>query len=140
MNSGEHRVFAAKHKNPIGAPSINPKSPPAKTLQVCSRCFAHTGQGKPHNCVKTKKSENLANIVKNTSGRSRAKVTSSTLKTIAADQGVSTRGGIVELLTGSKTIPVQLGTPKIKPKEAKFSHENLKKLQTANNLSDKTLL
>ena len=136
----EYSAYVNLHSNPMGAPSINPKSPPAKALTVCTRCFTEIGRGKPHPCVKTKKSDNLAHIVKNISGRSRAKVTSSTLKTVAADQGVSTRGGIVELQTGSKPLPVQIGTPKIKPKMAKFSHENLKKLQTANNLSDQTLL
>ena len=82
----------------------------------------------------------MANIVKNTSGKSRAKVTSVTLKTIAEEQEVSTRGGVVHLQTGAKPIPVQIGTPTVKPKVPKFSHESLKKLQAANNLSDKTLL
>ena len=136
----EYCDYVAQNSNPVGAPSTNPKSPTAKALTVCTRCFSEIGRGKPHPCVKTKKSENLAHIVKNTSGWSRAKVASSTLKTIATDQGVSTRGGIIELQTGSKPIPVQIGTPKVKPKAAKFSHENLKKLQTANNLSDQTLL
>ena len=90
-------------------------------------------------CQSTK-STNLANIVKKTSGRSRAKIASSTLKTIALDQGVSTQGGLLQLQTGSRPIPVQLSAPKIKPKNAKFSHDDLKMMQTANNLSDQTLL
>ena len=136
----DYPAFVAKHSNQTGAPSKNPKSPPARTLAVCTRCFTEIGKGKPHTCLKTKKSGNLANIVRNSSGKSRAKVASSTLKSIAADQGISTRGGIVELQTGSKTFQVQLGESKVKPKAAKFSHESLKKLQAANNLSDKTLL
>ena len=82
----------------------------------------------------------MSNIVRNTSRKSQATVASNTLKHIAADQSVSTRGGTVELQTGSKPIPVQIGAPKVKPKETTFSHENLKKLQAATNMSDKTLL
>ena len=136
----DYSAFAAKHTSRSGPPSTSAKSPPAKTLAVCSKCWAQIGKGKPHQCLKTTKRENLAEIVRNTSGKSRAKVTSETLKTIAEESGVSLKGGVVELQTGSKPIPVQIGTPKVKPKDNKFSHENLKKLQTANNLSDKTLL
>ena len=139
MNLG-YQTFAAKHSNPVGAPALTPKSPPAKVLAVCTRCFQETGPGKPHPCVKAQKSTNHANIVKKTSGRSRAKVASSTLKTIALDQGVTTQGGLLQLQTGSKPIPVKLGAPKVQPKKAKFSQDDLKMMQTANNLSDQTLL
>ena len=132
--------YVTNHSNPTGAPPISPKSPPAKALTVCTRCFTEIGRGKPHPCIKTNRGSNLSDIVRNTSGRSRSKVASSTLKTIAEDQGVSSRGGTVQLKAGSKILPINLGTPRVKPKEAKFSHENLKKLQAANNLSDKTLL
>ena len=124
----------------MGAPRINPKSPPQKTLAVCNKCWGETGKGIYHNCKKATKRENITNIVKNTSRKSKAKVTSSTLKVIAEEQQVSTRGGVVNLQTGSKPLPVQIGTPKVKPKVPKFSHENLKRLQAANNLSDKTLV
>ena len=136
----DYPAHAELHSNKFGAPSTNPKSPPAKTLAVCSKCWGEIGKGKPHNCKPTTKRENLSNIVKNTSGKSRAKVASSALKTIAEDQGVSIRGGIVNLKTGVNPLPVQIGTSTVKPKDQKFSHENLRKLQASNNLSDKTLL
>lgn len=98
------------------------------------------GKGKPHACVKTKKGNNLADIVRSRSEKSRSKVAASTLKSLAGDQGVSLRGGTIQLATGSNPLPVQIGTSKIRPKEAKFSHENLKKLQAAHNLSDNSLL
>ena len=123
-----------------GPPPMVAQSPPAKTLAVCSKCWAEIGKGKPHQCLKSTKRENLAGIMKTTSRKSRAAVTCSTLKTIAEESGVSTKGGVVELQSGSRLLPVQIGTPKVKPKVAKFSHENLKKIQTAHNLSDKTML
>ena len=128
-----YSAYADLQSNKVGAPQ-------AKTLPVCSKCWGEIGKGIPHNCQKSTKRDNLSNIVRNTSGKSKSKVASSTLKSLAEEQGVSSRGGVIQLETGSKPIPVQVGTPKVKPKDPKFSHENLKRLQTANNLSDKTML
>ena len=133
-------AYKADHSNKLGAPPLNPKSPPQKTLAVCSKCWGEIGKGIPHNCQKSTKRENISNIVKSSSEKSRAKVASSTLKFIAEEQEVSTRGGVVNLQTGGKPLPVQLGTPEVEPRVPKFSHENLKSLQAANNMSDKTLL
>ena len=132
--------FAALHSNKMGAPTTNPKSPPAKILAVCDKCWGEIGKGLYHRCQKNTKRHNISQIVKTTSRRSRSNVASATLKCIAEEEEVSTRGGMLHLKTGSKPLPIQIGTPTVKPKEAKFSHENLKKLQAANNLSDKTLL
>ena len=131
--------YAALHSNPLGAPVTKPYSPPAKVLPTCSKCFTVVGQGKQHICQKSVKRDNLSNIVKNVSRKSRSKVASNTLKVIADEQGVSSRGGTVNLQTSSKQIPVQIGTSKIKPKKPFFSHENLKRLQADNNLSDRSL-
>ena len=122
--------YISKHTNPKGPTPATPKSPAAKALVVCTRCFTEIGRGKPHPCVKTQKGPNLAKIVKNTSGKSRSRVASATLKTLAEEQGVSTRGGTLQLKSGSKYLPVHLGNSRAKPKEAKFSHANLQKLQT----------
>ena len=70
----------------------------------------------------------MTSIVRNTSRKSRTTVVANTLKTIADEQGVSVRGGTVNLQTAFYPIPVQIGTPKVKPKEPTFSHENLKRL------------
>lgn len=136
----DYSAFVAKNATRSGPPPTSVKSPPAKTLNLCSKCWAHIGRGKTHQCQKSTKRENLVDIVRNTSDKSRSKVTAAALKTIAIDSGVSLKGGVVELGTGSKPIPVQIGTPKLKPKNCQFSIENLKKLQAANNMSDKTLL
>ena len=139
-SEADYANFASLHSNKIGYPALTAKPSPAKALQVCSKCFSALGKGKHHICSKTTKQKNVTGILKNSSFKSRGKVASSALKLIAADQGVPTRGGIVNLPTGSNVIPVKMGTEKIKPKEAKFSHENLKRLQVENNLSDRALL
>lgn len=107
---------------------------------MCSKCFCEIGSGKPHSCDKKTKRDNLSNLVKNTSQKTRSKVTCHNLKTVAEDQGVGTRGGTVQLCTGSsKPLPIVVGTTRQKPKVAKFSHENLLSLQLATNLSDNSL-
>ena len=136
----DYAAYAASQSNPVGAPPVNPKSPPQKTLAVCSKCWGAVGKGIPHDCQKSSKVENITNIVKSTSEKSRSKVTSSSLKVIAEEQEVSTRGGVLNLKTGGNPLPVQIGAPTVKPREPKFSHENMKKLQAATNLSDKMLL
>ena len=136
----DYQKYAAPHSTSVGAPKTTPIPSPAKVLTVWSKCFTPIGQGKPHQCNTAQKRNNLSTIVRNVSKKSRANVASNTLKTIAEDQCVSTRGGIVQLQTGSKPIPVQIGTTKVQPKKATFSHENMLRLQTANNLSDRSLL
>ena len=130
----------AEHSSKRGPVPIAQPSPPARVLPLCSKCFSEIGAGKPHTCHKTTRRENLSNLVRSTSRKSQSSVTSSTLKAIATDQSVSTRGGTLTLQTGSKPLPVQIGTPKVHPKQATFSHENLKRLQASTNLSDKSLL
>ena len=73
----------------------------------------------------------MSDIVRNVSCKSRSKVASDTLKTIADEQLASTRGGALKLQTGCKPITVQIGTDRAKPREPTFSHENLKRLQAA---------
>ena len=64
----------------------------------------------------------------------------SSLKAIAEDQNVSTRGGIVKLTSGSKLLPVQIGTSKFKRPSKVFSHEDLMALQRELNWSDNMTL
>ena len=139
MKNAQYLKFRTEHFNPVGAPRIHPISPPAMCLIVCDRCFG-VKTGPTHICVKSNKSQNIVKMVRQTSDKSKAKVVSATLKTICEEQGISTRGGRLQLQTGSKSLPVQVGTPKNHPKKARFSYNNLKRLQAQNNLSDRVLL
>ena len=84
---------------------------------------------------------NLASIVKSTSKKSKGKVIASSLKSIFNDHGVEQRGGTVSLPTGGP--PVQdtmagLTSRKLTAKKApRWSHDSLKRLQAAMNLSDR---
>ena len=95
----DYKEFATKHSNPIGAPPIHPKSPPPKVITLCSKCLSEIGQGKPHQCYKTQKRENISEFVRSSSTKTTGQVTATGLKKVADEEGVSTRGGTVALST-----------------------------------------
>ena len=140
MKNEEKKKFAQKHTNPVGAPPSNPPEFPPSPIKVCPRCFSEVGPGKPHHCVKTVRRENLATLVRSSSEKSKSAVTVSVLSSMADDQGVSKRGGTINLSSGSKKLPIKIGTDKTKVPQKKFSHEDLMALKTDLNLSDNSTL
>ena len=108
-----------------------------KAIPVCSKCFSMLAKGVPHHCTKVQRQENLTHFVKSSSIKSKSKVTSKVLKDICMDTGVSHGGGTLSLSTGGAPLPVQVGKPKLKPKVPRFTLDGLKRLQSANNLSDR---
>ena len=115
--------------------------PPSVSLQ-CTKCFTYVGQGKAHTCNKATKRANLEELVKSTSQKTKGLVTGSCIKAVFEDSGVSTRGGTASVPSGSSCpLKVTLGTEAAGLGETpKFSADNLIKLQTAFNFSDKTTL
>ena len=140
MKNQEYLKYLSEHSNKVGRPSEGEISPPPKKLKICEKCFSEIAPGKSHNCLKTTKRANMINIVRNSSVKTKCNVIASELKCLAEDQGVSTKGGDIELQSGSKTLPVQIGTKKCGPKEPKFSHENLKNLGARLNLSGNAVM
>ena len=132
--------FSKNHTNPAGAPATHPPQETSLTIKVCTKCYSDIGPGKPHHCVKTVKRDNMVSLLRNNSEKSQAAVTVSSLKAIAEDQNVSTRGGFVKLTSGSKLLPVQIGTSKLKRPSKVFSHEDLMALQRELNWSDNMTL
>ena len=113
--------------------------PQQKSFHFAPSVSVRLDKENPMSVIKIKKNSNLSDNVRNTSTRSKSKITASGLKDIAEELGTTPRGGTIELQTGSKLLPVVIGAPQRKPKQAKFSHENLKRLQAATNLSDKSM-
>ena len=135
----DYKKYAGEQSNPVGAPAKHPQSPPGQPITVCSKCLSLFAPGKSHICLKTTKRDNLSEMVRQSSDKSKSTVTVSTLKTMAEDQGVSTKGGTVMLKSGSKVLPVQIGSSRVKAVQGRFSHGSLMRLQVALNLSDNTL-
>ena len=123
----------------------NPKpkcSSEPEILKQCVKCLSYIGRGRDHKCTRATKRSNLLGVVKSSSKKSKSRVLTSGLKSVFSDAGVSSRGGSLELGTGGKPITVRLGELKEKGfmKRPRWTHETLIKLQTNNNLSDKSLM
>ena len=118
------------------------KPAPALPLTLCSNCYAEYGPGKPHVCSKLNRQENLVSLVRANSDTTCSKVTAKSLKNIAIQQSVSSRGGTVSLLSGSKLLPVQLGKASGRGgsgDNGQFSHEVMFGIQQQLNVSDTKL-
>ena len=63
----DYKVFWEQHSNPVGAPKTQVEYPPSKVLALCTKCFITLGKGVTHDCSKSNKGDNLANIVNTTS-------------------------------------------------------------------------
>ena len=139
MVTDDYKKHMKVHSNPVGAPKIMAVSPPGRCLPVCSKCLSIKSKGVSHICTKTKKQENLAELVKSNSLKSKSKVTSDVLKSICSESGVSLRGGEVKLSTGGKPLQVKIGNPQYIPKKPRFTHDSLKRLQASYNFSDRAI-
>ena len=118
-------------------PAVNASQPPPVRKQ-CLSCYSYIGRGLPHVCTKATKRVNQANIVKNNSRKTKARVTSSIIKHIFEERNVDSRGGTVNLETLSgKPLKVTL---KSKSKTRRFDLASMMKIQTVCSMSDKTLL
>ena len=140
MKNQDYIKYLSEHSNNVGRPSEGDNSPPPKILKICDKCFSEIAPGKSHNCLKTTTRANLINIVRNNSVNTKSNVIASELKCLAEEQGISTKGGDIGLKSGSKILPVQIGTKKCGPKQPKFSHENLKCLGARLNLSGNAIM
>ena len=134
----EHKQHTEAHSNPLGAPKSTPDTPPARSLPLCSKCYCFVSKGVSHLCSKVQKQENLADFLKATSNRTKGKVTSTILKSLCSETGVTTQGGTVSLCTGGTPLPVQGGKSRKLTKVPRFTLESLKRLQAQNNFSDRT--
>ena len=133
----QYQKHLDNHSNEIGAPTTNKVSPPARVIPVCSKCFGLISRGVTHNCTKVQRQNNLAGIVKSSSGRSKGKVTSHLLKSICSETGVTHSGGTLSLNTGAAPLLVKVGNAKRMAKSPRFTIEDLKRLQTAHKFSDR---
>ena len=89
--------------------------------------------------MKTKRI-NLVNLINSSSKETKSNVMAVELKQIAEEQVLSTRGGIIDLKSGSKILPIKVGAKKNDQPSTVFSHENLKQLGNRLNLSDNSLM
>ena len=86
--------------------------------------------------------DNLADLVKSRSKKSKAKITAKSLKSVFDDQTLPYTGGTATLSTGGTPVQVTMGAIenlKKTKKSARWSHKDLKRLQSSMNLSDREI-
>ena len=123
----------------------SPAPPPSLTpdvIKICAHCHSQIGQGLSHDCSRSTFRENVADLVKDKSERTRGRVVSTLLKDVFEDQCVDTRGGTVQLQTGGKSLKVTLGAKAAELIEDRkyFSHKDLVHIKSNRNLSDREIL
>ena len=129
LNGAEFNKWHKDHSRPAGLP---PNPPKVKTvIKRCGDCLSEIGPGKPHTCSKTATRANLTGLVRHRSANTQSNIVANTLKTIAEDQGASTRGGEVRLQSGGPNkLLVKIGRGRNdKRKDRIITHEDLKELQ-----------
>ena len=139
LDKYEYKKHCLDHSRVVGRPRFAPLLPKSKSLVLCSRCFAVKGKGFEHRCTKVSKQMNIVDITKSSSEKTKGKVASNILKDLCIESGVSLKGGKLSLSTGGKKLSVQLGNPGVSIPKPKFTHDSLKRLQAANNYSDRAV-
>ena len=120
----------------------NTKCGAKDVIKLCTKCLAQIGKGLAHNCSKSQMRDNLAGIVKSKSKKSKAKVTASSLKSVLEDQGMTSSRGRATLPTGGTPIQVSIGGSadlNLTRKSARWTHSDLRRLQSVMNISDRAL-
>ena len=123
---------------PVGAAVANQKS-----VKLCTSCYSVMAKGKRHVCTKGVLRENLSELVRNRSRKSKGIVVSSGLSSIFEQEGETMRGGTVTVPTQGRPAQVTMGSlndRKLTRKSPRWSHKDLKRLQTSMNLSDRGIL
>ena len=120
-----------------GRPRV--KEPPPEAVLICSSCHSRLAPGLQHFCDRKSKRENLAELLRKTSQKSKERVLSSQLKEVFIDQGTSTQGGTVSLATGGLPIQATLGKSQQQKAPVKFSFETMNRLQNSIGASDRKM-
>ena len=93
LSGFSYTSFKEAVAEPVGRPRVNPPPPEAEALRLCSLCHGPWGRGQEHSCTRESRRENVEEVVRQSSRRSKEKVLTSQLKEVFQEQGVSTRGG-----------------------------------------------
>ena len=139
MNGPEYQAHEKLMRDKPGRPRIDVEVP-SVTINQCSKCHSEVGPGKSHNCTRTATQDNLVELVRSHSEKTREQVTSKILDAICEDKGISKQGGSTFLATKGLPKLVTIGKQKNIKATPKYSIDDLSKLQISRNLSDNDTL
>ena len=123
---------------PPGRPRVSSPDKVPEPVTLCKLCLSSWGPGQQHVCTRKVKRNNMEELVRNTSRKSKERIVSSQLKEVFEDHGITTKGGTVSLITGGTGLLATLGL-QIKKPCPRFSNVSLTKLQIKMGSSDKKM-
>ena len=133
-NLGKEHAFLKKKKGmPSHSDWMKKDSPAPLNVQVCSWCFSEIGRGKPHNCTRTTRRENLLAKV---SPIVSAQLSTHTIKQKVEETGCST----IKLNTFGAPMTITAGQIDSSSSSLNITHESMLEMQTTLNLSDRKIL
>ena len=107
---------------------------------TCSNCHAVVGKGMSHSCTRSEMQTNLVDMIRSKSPKTQQQVASKMLDVIIEEEGKTIQGCSVVLSTKGTPKTVTIGKSQVARPCPKYSLEDLTKLQTTRNLSDKDTL
>ena len=108
LNGVNYILYKEKVSEPVGRPRVYPPTEP-ESIQLCNVCLCSWSRGQEHKCNRESKIQNLQNMVRSSSPRSKEKVLSSQLKEVFQEKGVPTKGGSISLTTKGTPLTTTLG-------------------------------
>ena len=91
LNGNEFQKHEKAQRNNPGRPAEKVHEISSSITQ-CSNCHSEIGRGRPHDCTRTARQDNLVDLVRNHSGKTQEQVASKLLDAIYEDKGVSKQG------------------------------------------------
>ena len=115
-----------------GRPRESPE--PSREI-VCTLCLSVLGKGKSHICTRKGKKNNVKDMIRSSSPRSKKQIVSSQVKEILVEEGVK-RGEETTLMTEGPSLTVSIGKQNPDRPQPTFSIRDMTRLQTSVNLTD----
>ena len=72
LKNEEYKEFSSNQSNPVGAPATLSKPDKAQAMTVCLACLSEIAPGKSHYCVKSTRRENISELIRSSSDKSKS--------------------------------------------------------------------
>lgn len=128
LNGSDFNSWHKAHSRPAGSP---PNLPKVKISQRCGDCHSEIEPEMLHSCSKTEERAGLTGLARHTSTATLSNVGANSLRTLAENQGISTRGVKVSLQSARfNKLPVMIGRGRTdENKERIITNQDLEDLQ-----------
>ena len=140
LKGGPYMKHCSEVREGPGRPLEHDPAPPPEVKEICQRCQGEIKRGVLHKCNLTTLEKNTLDRLKEMPSTSKQRMAAALLDEIREEQGVSRKGGTLEIKTsGPRPKFVGIGTF-AKPKARTMTKEDLMRIKLKLNLSGKQTL